>query len=58
MSTSRRWALVASFSALIGAGVALTVRHVVRADGIPTMTPLIYRGYLEDGGRPVTDQHA
>lgn len=24
-----------------------------RADGIPTMTPMFYGGYLEDGGRPV-----
>ncbi len=42
------------FAALVGAGVALTVHHVVRADGIPTVTPLIYRGYLEEGGAPMS----
>ncbi|MFO0610897.1 MAG: SUMF1/EgtB/PvdO family nonheme iron enzyme [Polyangiales bacterium] len=41
-------------AALVGAGGALTVHHVVRADGIPTATPLIYRGYLEDGGAPMS----
>lgn len=52
MSSSRRPAFVTSLAALVGAGVALTVHHAVRADGAPTMSPLLYRGYLERGGVP------
>ena len=47
-SGSRRSVLVV---AVAGAGVALTVHHV--APGIPTVTPLIHRGSLEDGTGPV-----
>lgn len=52
MSPTRHPALVASLAALAGAGVALTVHHAVRADGIPATTPLLYRGYLERSGMP------
>ncbi|MFO0610902.1 MAG: SUMF1/EgtB/PvdO family nonheme iron enzyme [Polyangiales bacterium] len=50
---ARQPLLVVLVAAVAGAGVALTVHHVVRAAGIPTVTPLIYRGFLEDGTGPV-----
>lgn len=50
---ARQPLLVAVVAAVAGAGVALTVHHVVRAAGIPTVTPLIYRGFLGDDTGPV-----
>lgn len=53
MGPSTRQLFAASLAALLGVGVTLSVQRLVRADGVPTMNPLIYRGFIEDNARPV-----
>jgi hypothetical protein len=55
MRSPPRWLFAAALSALVGAGVTLIVQRAVRADGVPTMQPLWYRGQVTNDRGPLAD---